>query len=96
LSEETLFSGGGMRSGKIPGLNKPVTRVAQGATMIGSDLDEAQSFTLLDQDYELGCNTIDTAHVYSNGYSERIIGRWMQARGLRDKMDWLDLKIERR
>jgi aryl-alcohol dehydrogenase-like predicted oxidoreductase len=54
--------------------------------MIGSDLDEAKSFALLDQVYELGCNTIDTAHVYSNGNSERIIGRWMQARGLRDNI----------
>ena len=75
-----------MRHGEIPGLNKPVSRVVQGATMIGSDLDEAKSFALLDQVYELGCNTIDTAHVYSGGNSERIIGRWMQARGLHDKI----------
>ena len=66
-----------MRYGKISGLNKPVARVIQSGTMIGSDLDEAQSFDLLDQVYELGCNTIDTAHVYSGGNSERIIGRWM-------------------
>jgi aryl-alcohol dehydrogenase-like predicted oxidoreductase len=54
--------------------------------MIGSDLDETESFKLLDQVYELGCNTIDTAHVYGNGDSELIIGKWMQARGLRDKL----------
>jgi aryl-alcohol dehydrogenase-like predicted oxidoreductase len=54
--------------------------------MIGTDLDEAQSFALLDQVYELGCNAIDTAHVYGGGSSERIIGKWMQARGLRDKI----------
>jgi len=75
-----------MRYGEIPGLNKSIARVIQGTTMIGSDLDEAQSFALLDQVYELGCNTIDTAHVYSGGDSERIIGRWMQARGLRDQI----------
>lgn len=75
-----------MRYGEIPGVNKPVARVVQGSTMIGSDLDEAKSFALLDQVYELGCNTIDTAHVYSNGNSERLIGRWMQARGLRDNI----------
>lgn len=75
-----------MRYGEIPGLNKPVARVVQGTTMIGSDLDEARSFALLDQVYELGCNTIDTAHVYSDGNSERIIGRWMQTRGLRDNI----------
>jgi aryl-alcohol dehydrogenase-like predicted oxidoreductase len=75
-----------MRYGEIPGLNKPLARIVQGGTMIGSDLDEAQSFALLDQVYALGCNTIDTAHVYSKGNSERIIGRWMQERGLRDKI----------
>ena len=75
-----------MHYGEIPGINKPVTRLIQGGTMIGSDMDEAQSFALLDQVYELGCNTIDTAHVYSGGESERIIGRWMQERGLREEI----------
>jgi aryl-alcohol dehydrogenase-like predicted oxidoreductase len=54
--------------------------------MIGSDMDEAESFALLDRVYGLGCNTFDTAHVYSGGNSERIIGNWMQARGLRDEV----------
>jgi aryl-alcohol dehydrogenase-like predicted oxidoreductase len=75
-----------MRYGKIPGINKSVSRVIQGGTMLGSDLDEVQSFALLDEIYELGCNTIDTAHVYSGGDSERIIGRWTQERGLRDEI----------
>src|SRR6185436_850343 len=75
-----------MQYGEINGVNKPVARVVQGATMIGSDLDAEQSFALLDQVYELGCNTIDTAHVYSGGNSERVIGQWMEARGLREKI----------
>jgi len=54
--------------------------------MIGSDLNEAESFALLDQVYELGGNTLDTAHVYAGGQSERIIGNWLQARNLREKM----------
>ena len=74
-----------MRYSEIPGVNKPVARLIQGSTMFGSDLDEAESCSLLDQVYELGCNTIDTAHVYSGGDSERIIGRWMQERDLREK-----------
>src|SRR5688572_5159733 len=76
-----------MRYREIYGVNKPVARVVQGGTMIGSDLDEAKSFELLDRVYALGCNTIDTAHVYSSGNSsERVIGQWMQARGLRDQI----------
>lgn len=71
---------------EIAGIKKPVARIIQGTTMIGSDLNESNSFALLDQVYELGGNTLDTAHVYASGQSERIIGRWMQVRGLRDKM----------
>ncbi|MFN8400305.1 MAG: aldo/keto reductase [Anaerolineales bacterium] len=72
--------------GEVEGIKKPVARVIQGTTMLGSDLNEHESFALLDQVYALGCNTLDTAHVYAGGNSERIIGRWMQARGLREKM----------
>ena len=71
---------------EIPGLNKAVARVVQGSTMIGSDLDEAKSFALLDQVFDMGCNTLDTAHGYSKGESERIIGRWIQSRGLREEV----------
>lgn len=74
-----------MRYSEVPGVKKPVARIVQGGTMFGSDLDEAESFALLDEVYELGCNTIDTAHVYGGGDSERIIGRWLKARSLRDK-----------
>ncbi len=75
-----------MRYGEISGINKPVARIIQGTTMIGSDLNESESFALLDQIYELGGNTLDTAHVYGGGKSERGIGRWLQSRGLRDNM----------
>ncbi|MBK6646039.1 MAG: aldo/keto reductase [Anaerolineales bacterium] len=75
-----------MQYGEISGINKPVARIIQGTTMIGSDLNESESFALLDQIYELGGNTLDTAHIYGGGKSERVIGRWLQARGLRDNM----------
>lgn len=75
-----------MKYGNIPGVDKPVARVMQGATVFGGDLDEAQSFALLDQVYELGCNTIDTAHVYAGGNSERIIGKWLRTQGLREQI----------
>jgi aryl-alcohol dehydrogenase-like predicted oxidoreductase len=75
-----------MLYGEVPGVRKPVARLVQGGTMFGSDLDEAESCYLLDQVYELGCNTIDTAHVYSGGESERVIGKWMQGRGLREEV----------
>ena len=75
-----------MQYGEISGINKPVACIIQGTTMIGSDLNESESFALLDQIYELGGNTLDTAHIYGGGKSARVIGQWLQARGLRDNM----------
>lgn len=72
--------------GEIAGISKPIARVIQGTTMIGSDLNEVESFALLDQIYEAGGNTLDTAHVYSSGNSERVIGKWLAARDIREKM----------
>lgn len=36
---------------------------------------------LLDAAYEHGLRAIDTAHIYGEGDAERIIGRWLRARG---------------
>jgi len=74
-----------MQSISIPGLAKPVTRLVQGGTMFGGPLDAAASFDMLDAVLALGGTLVDTAHVYSGGQSERIIGRWL-ARGPRDRM----------
>jgi aryl-alcohol dehydrogenase-like predicted oxidoreductase len=55
--------------------------------------DDRQSFDVLDAYAASGGNFIDTADVYSawvpghsGGESERIIGRWMAARGTRNRM----------
>ena len=72
--------------GEIAGIKKPVARIIQGTTMIGSDLNDAESFALLDEVFELGGNTLDTAHVYGGGRSERIVGNWLAARNNREKM----------
>lgn len=41
-------------------------------------IGEEQTFRVLDSAWELGITTIDTANVYSNGESERIIGKWIK------------------
>jgi|SRR5579859_287214 len=74
-----------MKYGTIPGVAKPVARLAQGTTMLDSSaLDKA--LALLDGVYALGGNTFDTGHVYRGGDSERTLGRWIDERGLRDKV----------
>ena len=38
-------------------------------------MDEASSLQVLKAAYDLGINTWDTANTYSNGESERIVGK---------------------
>ncbi|MBA3868022.1 MAG: aldo/keto reductase [Anaerolineae bacterium] len=74
-----------MQYGKLPGIDKPISRLVQGTIPIGtSKLD--YSFKLMDDVYALGCNTFDTAHVYGNGDVERTFGQWQSSRGVRDKL----------
>lgn len=47
---------------------------------IGHGLDATQAFELLDSATELGINVVDTANSYAAGESERIVGRWFDAR----------------
>jgi aryl-alcohol dehydrogenase-like predicted oxidoreductase len=64
-----------------------------GGNVFGWTADEKTSFALLDAFLEAGFDFIDTADAYSRwvpghtgGESEAIIGRWMKARGNRDKV----------
>lgn len=75
--------------GTVPGVDKPVSRLVQGAIMLSPET-EAENFALLDAVFAAGCNTFDTAHIYGNGDSERVLGRWVNARGVREKVVILD------
>ena len=74
-----------MKFGTIPGIAKPVSRLAQGTMMISLDKRD-YSFALLDSLWEAGFNTFDTAHVYGGGSPERVFGEWIASRNLRDKV----------
>jgi aryl-alcohol dehydrogenase-like predicted oxidoreductase len=70
-----------------------VSNLCLGTMQFGWTADEQQSFATLDAYAEAGGNFIDTADIYSNwsqgnpgGVSEEIVGRWMQARGNRERM----------
>jgi aryl-alcohol dehydrogenase-like predicted oxidoreductase len=71
--------------------------ICLGTGPFGTALDEVSSFELLDTFYEKGGNFLDTAHSYGAwgprgvgpggvGLSERVIGRWLKERGLREHM----------
>jgi aryl-alcohol dehydrogenase-like predicted oxidoreductase len=64
-----------------------------GGNVFGWTADEKRSFELLDALAEAGLTFIDTANVYSawvpghqGGESEAIIGRWLKARGGRERL----------
>lgn len=56
-----------------------VSQYCLGTMTFGHEADEAASHQILNAFFEGGGNFIDTADVYSNGESERIIGRWLKA-----------------
>jgi aryl-alcohol dehydrogenase-like predicted oxidoreductase len=67
--------------------------LAMGSDVLGSKIDKAATFGLLDFYFEHGGNLIDTANFYaswlpgcSGGESESVIGAWMQERGNRNQM----------
>lgn len=74
-----------MEYGQVPGVGKPVSRIVLG-TMIINSAEMERSTALLDDALALGCTTLDTAHVYGGGNSERAIGLWMEQRGNRDRL----------
>jgi len=55
-----------------------VSRLCLGTMTFGREADEKTSHDILDIFSEAGGNFIDTADVYSNGFSEEIIGRWIK------------------
>ncbi len=74
-----------MEYGTIPNVDKPVSRLVQGTIMLSS-AEEEYSFDLMDQVYEAGINTFDCAHLYGNGECERVLGRWIKDRGVRNEV----------
>ena len=70
-----------------------VSELALGTMTFGEQNTEQQAFEQLDMALDSGVNFIDTAEMYSvppreetMGSTERIIGRWLRARGCRDRV----------
>src|SRR6202047_5685059 len=78
---------------KIGTTDLDVFPLALGGNVFGWTATQEESFAVLDAYAAAGGNFIDTADMYSawapgnsGGESETIIGRWMKARGNRDKI----------
>src|SRR6185369_7122107 len=78
---------------RLAGTDLDVFPICLGGNVFGWTADERQSFEVLDAYAAAGGNFLDTADTYSSwvpghagGESETIIGRWMAARGTRNRM----------
>ena len=69
--------------GKIPYVDKPVSRLFAG-TMLDTMRDGQDNSDYLDQVYELGINAFDSANVY--GLAEASFGLWLEKRHNREKI----------
>lgn len=81
-----------MRFAYIPQTDLYASAICFGTAQIGSKLDEAASFRLLDLYVELGGNLVDSSHNYADwacaikSVSEKTIGKWMKLRKNRGQM----------
>src|SRR5215475_11506265 len=83
-----------LMQGDDPGL--AVARIALGCgnfggigsapDFFGQGLTEDEAFALMDAAWAAGIDWFDTADAYGGGRSERAIGRWMAARGVRPRL----------
>ncbi len=74
-----------MNYGAVAGLGQPVSRLVLGTAGL-SALGEVDGFALLDAALDLGVTAFDTAHQYSGGEDERLLGRWLHARNARERV----------
>lgn len=76
----------------LPGTDLTVSAICLGTAELGTVVDESRAFRLLDVFFDGGGTFLDTASVYANwipgerSVSEKTLGRWMQARGNRQRV----------
>lgn len=73
--------------------NVAVSKICLGTMTFGEQNTEAEGHAQLDRAFAAGVNFLDAAELYpipprpeTQGRTERIIGTWLKARGLRDKV----------
>ncbi|WDI00484.1 aldo/keto reductase [Paenibacillus urinalis] len=69
----------------IQGSKKPISRLIKGSDYFMHENFD-QVVTNIEAFLAIGGNTIDTAHIYTGGQSEEVIGRYLQESGNRDKI----------
>jgi aryl-alcohol dehydrogenase-like predicted oxidoreductase len=81
-----------MQYKRIPHTHLSPSTICLGTALFGTDVDDVTSFGILDTFFEHGGTFLDTAHAYGEwvpngiGQSERVIGRWLKERGVREQV----------
>jgi aryl-alcohol dehydrogenase-like predicted oxidoreductase len=78
-----------MKFDRIPGVDKPVSRLVQGCMMLHPNKAET-NLPLLDAVLESGINTFDSSRVYGGGACDKAFGHWVRSRGVRDEIVLMD------
>jgi aryl-alcohol dehydrogenase-like predicted oxidoreductase len=63
-----------------------VSPLGLGTIDFGGNISEENSFAIMQRAVDGGINFFDTANVYNNGESERIIGQFLKEKNLRDQV----------
>jgi len=71
-----------MRYGTIKGVDLPVSRLVFGCD---NQVTMPHATAVFDDFFERGGNAFDTAHIYAGGLQEKLLGRWMEQRGVRSQ-----------
>jgi predicted dehydrogenase/aryl-alcohol dehydrogenase-like predicted oxidoreductase len=76
----SIASSARISTASLPGMKKPMSRLVIGgmaAMTVGGQ-------TVLDEYFEQGGNTFDSAYIYYGGGCDRALGHWVTSRGVRD------------
>jgi predicted dehydrogenase/aryl-alcohol dehydrogenase-like predicted oxidoreductase len=76
-----------MQYGEIAGIAKPVSRLVMGTD---NQRTMPHAAVMFDDFFERGGTAFDTAWVYVQGRSERLLGQWIADRGVREQVVILD------
>jgi aryl-alcohol dehydrogenase-like predicted oxidoreductase len=79
-----------VRYNNLSGTSLKISALSLGAMMFGGQTSEADSLAIMNYAYDNGINFWDTANVYNQGESERIVGKAMKGR--RDRI-FLSTKV---
>ena len=83
LAAASIPTGAGvpMAYGQIPGVDKKISRLVMGCD---NQLNLSHASAMFDAFYEIGGTTFDTAYIYGGGYTEKLLGKWVENRGIRE------------